>query len=79
MAKKKGAGKEFTKLGREIHKMANKQDLIAIPNRLKLFIHGKPTRRWWFADTKKEVLISAEYGLVDAEAFEFLKRGLKKQ
>lgn len=77
MAKKKGAGKEFANLGKEIHKMAKTEGLIAIPNRLKLFIHGKPDRRWWFADKKKGVLISAEYGLVDKEAVEFLKRGLK--
>ncbi len=78
MAKKKGVSKEFAKLGKEIRKMAEKEGLIAIPNRLKLFIHGKPGRRWWFADKEKGVLISVEYGLVDKEAVEFLKRGLKE-
>jgi len=79
MTKNKGAGKDFAKLGKKIHKMAKDEGLIAIPNRLKLFIHGKPDRRWWFADKKKGVLISAEYGLVDKEAVEFLQRGSKKK
>ena len=78
MAKKKGVGKEFAKLGKEIQKMAKEEGLIAIHNRLKLFIHGKPGRRWWFADKKKGVLLSAEYGLIDKEAVEFLERGLEK-
>ncbi|MEN8200095.1 MAG: hypothetical protein ABFR63_08485 [Thermodesulfobacteriota bacterium] len=78
MAKKINAGKEFAKLGKEIKKMAKKEGLIAFHNRLKLFIHGKPARRWWFVDKGKDVLISAEYGLVDQEAVEFLKRGQKK-
>ena len=79
MAKRTCCGKDFEKLGKEINKMAKKEGLIAITNRLKLFIHGKPCRRWWFADKKTKVLISVEYGLVDAEAVEFLERGLKKK
>ena len=79
MAKKKDTGKEFEQLGKRIQKMAKEIGLIAIPNRLKLFIHGKPSRRWWFADKKKNVLLSAEYGLVDTEAVEFLKRGQKNK
>ena len=79
MAKKKGAGKEFAKIGKEIQKTAKERGLIAFPNRLKLFILGKPGRRWWFVDKQKDVLISAEHGLVDKEAVEFLKRGLKKK
>ncbi len=78
MAKQTCCGKDFEKLGKKIHKMAKKEGLIAITNRLKLFIHGKPCRRWWFAYEEKNILISAEYGLVDAEAMEFLERGLKK-
>ncbi len=78
MAKRTGCGKDFEKLGKKINKMAKKEGLVAITNRLKLFIHGKPCRRWWFADNKTNVLISAEYGLVDAEAMEFLERGLEK-
>ncbi len=77
MAKQTCCGKDFEKLGVKINKMAKKEGLIAITNRLKLFIGGKPCRRWWFADKKKNVLISVEYGLVDAEAVEFLERGLK--
>jgi len=78
MAKQKCCGKDFEKLGKEIQKIAKKEGLIAITNRLKLFIHGKPCRRWWFADKKRKVLISVEYGLVDKEAMEFLQRGLEK-
>jgi len=79
MAKRTCCGKDFEKLGKSINKMAKKEGLISITNRLKLFIHGKPCRRWWFADKKTMVLISVEYGLVDAEAEEFLKRGLKNK
>jgi len=74
----KTAGKDFEKLNKEIRKMAKKLGLIAINNRRKLFIHGKPGRRWWFADKEMDVLISAEYGLVDSEALEFLCRALNK-
>jgi len=74
----KTAGKDFEKLNKKIRKMAKKQGLIAINNRLKLFIHGKPGRRWWFADKKMDVLISAEHGLVDSEALDFLSRAEKK-
>jgi hypothetical protein len=79
MAKRTGCGKDFEKFGKEINTMAKKEGLIAITNRLKLFIHGKPCRRWWFADKKTKVLISVEYGLVDPEAMEFLERGMKKE
>ena len=77
MAKRKCCGKDFEKLGAKINKMAKKEGLIAITNRVKLFIGGKPCRRWWFAEKKKNILISVEYGLVDEEAVEFLERGLK--
>ncbi len=77
MAKQKSCGKDFEKLGKEIRQLAKKEGLIAITNRLKLFIHGKPCRRWWFAEKKRNVLISVEYGLVDGEAMEFLQRGVK--
>lgn len=77
MAKKKGVAKEFAKLAKEIQEMARKQGLYAFSNRLKLFIHGKPARRWWVVDTKKDVLISVEYGMVDEEVVAFLKQGLK--
>ena len=79
MVKRTCCGKDFEKLGKKIQKIAKKEGLIAITNRLKLFIHGEPCRRWWFAEKKKNhILISAEYGLVDAEAMEFLERGLKE-
>jgi hypothetical protein len=78
MAKRTCCGKDFEKLGKEINKMAKKEGLLSITNRMKLFIHGKPCRRWWFADKKTNLLISVEYGLVDGEAVEFLERGLKK-
>lgn len=77
MAMRKCCGKDFEKLGAKINKMAKKEGLIAITNRVKLFIGGKPCRRWWFAEKKKNILISVEYGLVDKEAVEFLERGLK--
>ena len=75
--KNKKAAKEFEKLNKNIREMAKERDLIAINNRIKLFIHGKPQRRWWFADKKTCVLISVEYGLVDAEAVAFLSRNEK--
>ena len=66
--------KEFKKQGQTISKLAKKQGLIAITNRLSLFIDGKPCRRWWFADKEKKVLLSVEYGLIDKEAMNFLTR-----
>ncbi|MCF8056973.1 MAG: hypothetical protein K9K37_10080 [Desulfocapsa sp.] len=79
MAKQTCCSKDFEKLGKKINKMAKEEGLLAITNRMKLFIYGKPCRRWWFADKKTKVLISVEYGLVDAEAVEFLERGQKKE
>jgi hypothetical protein len=64
--------KVFKKQGKVIMKLARKQGLIAITNRLALFIDGKPCRRWWFADKKNRVLLSVEYGLIDTEAINFL-------
>lgn len=64
--------KEFKKQAKTIFKLAKKQGLIAITNRLSLFIDGKPCRRWWFADKEKQVLLSVEYGLIDHEAIVFL-------
>ena len=63
--------KEFKKQGKAIIKLAKKQGLIAISNRLSLFI-DKPCRRWWFADKNSGVLLSVEYGLIDREAINFL-------
>lgn len=63
--------KDFKKQGKAITKLAKKLGLIAITNRLSLFI-DKTCRRWWFADKKTGVLISVEYGLVDREAINFL-------
>ncbi len=70
----KKLAKEFEKTGRKIISQAKKQGLIAINNRTKLFIHGRPNRRWWFADKKTLLLISVEYGLCDDEALAMLKR-----
>jgi hypothetical protein len=39
--------KDFKKQGKAIIKLAKKQGLIAITNRLALFI-DKTCRRWWF-------------------------------
>jgi len=64
--------KDFKKQGKLIVKMAKKQGLVAITNRLALFIDGKTCRRWWFADKKSGVLLSVEYGLIDREAMTFL-------
>ena len=64
--------KDFKKQGKTINKLAKKQGLIAITNRLSLFIDGKPCRRWWFADKDSNVLLSVEYGLIDKEAVIFL-------
>jgi hypothetical protein len=63
--------KEFKKQGKAIIKIAKKQGLIAITNRLSLFI-DKTCRRWWFADNSNGVLLSVEYGLTDREAINFL-------
>jgi len=63
--------KDFKKQGKAIIKLAKKQGLIAVTNRLSLFI-DKTCRRWWFADKKNGVLISVEYGLIDREAINFL-------
>jgi hypothetical protein len=64
--------KDFKKQGKQISKLAKKQGLIAITNRLSLFIDGKPCRRWWFASKKTAELLSVEYGLIDKEAINFL-------
>ncbi len=66
------SAKDFKAQGKVITKLAKKSDLIAITNRLSLFIDGKPCRRWWFADKNNGVLLSVEYGLVDHEAINFL-------
>jgi len=63
--------KDFKKQGKAIVKLAKKQGLVAISNRLALFI-DKPCRRWWFADKNSGVLLSVEYGLIDREAINFL-------
>jgi hypothetical protein len=76
--KEKNLAKEFEKLGKKIISQAKKQGLIAINNRSKLFIHGRPNRRWWFADKKNGLLISVEYGLCDDEALAMLQRNEKK-
>lgn len=76
--KEKSLAKEFEKLGRKIFSQAKKQGLIAINNRSKLFIHGRPNRRWWFADKKNGLLISVEYGLCDDEALSMLQRNVIK-
>ena len=67
--------KEFKKQRKTITKLAKQQGLIAITNRLSLFI-DKPCRRWWFADKKSGVLLSVEYGLIDSEAINFLTHTL---
>ena len=66
------SAKDFKKQGKLISKLAKKQGLLAITNRLSLFIDGKPCRRWWFASKKSGVLLSVEYGLIDKEAINFL-------
>lgn len=66
------SGKDFKKQGKQISKLATKLDLIAITNRLSLFIDGKPCRRWWFANKNTGLLLSVEYGLIDREAINFL-------
>ncbi len=64
--------KDFKKQGKTIIKLAKNHGLIAITNRLSLFIDGRPCRRWWFADKNSGVLLSVEYGLIDREAINFL-------
>jgi hypothetical protein len=76
--KEKKLAKEFEKLGKKIFSQAKQQGLIAINNRSKLFIHGRPNRRWWFADKKNGLLISVEYGLCDDEALDMLQRNTMK-
>ena len=66
------SAKDFKKQGKQINKLAATLGLIAITNRLSLFIDGKPCRRWWFANKKSGVLLSVEYGLIDREALNFL-------
>lgn len=66
------SSKEFKKQGKLINKLAKKYGLIAVTNRLSLFIDGKPCRRWWFANKKTGLLLSVEYGLIDCEAINFL-------
>ena len=63
--------KDFTKQGKSITKLAKKQGLIAVTNRLSFFI-DKPCRRWWFAKKSNGVLLSVEYGVTDREAINFL-------
>ncbi len=75
--KKKKLAKEFEKAGSKIRSEAERQGLIAICNRRKLFIDGRPNRRWWFADMKEGLLISVEYGLCDEEAKAMLERNRK--
>lgn len=66
---------DFQKQGAAIRKLAQENGLIAVTNRLTLFI-DKTCRRWWFADKDSGVLISVEYGLVDQEAVNFLTNQL---
>lgn len=65
---------EFEKNDKEIREQAKKQGLMVISNRARLFIDGRPKRRWWFADAETGILVSEEYGLCDDEAFAKLKR-----
>ncbi len=75
---KKKIAKEFEKQGKKIFGQAKKQGLIAINNRAKLFIDGRPSRRWWFADKTNNLLISVEFGLCDEEALAMLAKNEKK-
>jgi hypothetical protein len=72
--KNKKIAKEFEKNGKKIFSLARKQGLIAVNNRARLFIDGRPGRRWWFADKKNNLLISVEYGLCDDEALALLAK-----
>ncbi len=74
----KKVSREFEKQGKKILSQAKKQGLIAINNRAKLFIDGRPNRRWWFADKKNNLLISVEFGLCDDEALAMLARNAQK-
>lgn len=65
---------KFEKLGKKIRKRAKKEGLTVICNRSRLFIDGRPKRRWWFADEKTGILVSEEYGLCDDEAVAKLDR-----
>jgi len=76
--KKKKIAKEFEKQGKKIINQAKKQGLIAISNRARLFIDGRPSRRWWFAAKKNQLLISVEFGLCDDEALAMLARNATK-
>ncbi len=72
--KPKKVAKEFEKQGKKIRKKAKKQGMMVICNRARLFIDGRPNRRWWFADVKTGILVSEEYGLCDDEALAKLAR-----
>ena len=72
MKKESEVATDFAKTNKKIREMAKDQGLTAINNRTRLFIHGKPGRRWWFADQETGTLLSAEYGIIDSEANEFL-------
>jgi len=78
----KGEGKSakaFEKLDKKIRDQAKKQGLTTISNRARLFIDGRPSRRWWFADKKTGILVSEEYGLCDDEAVAKLNRFRKNK
>lgn len=66
--------KEFETQGNKIRRLAKKQGMMVICNRARLFIDGRPNRRWWFADAKTGILVSEEYGLCDDEALAKLAR-----
>jgi len=68
------AAKKFEKLDKKIRNQAKDQGLTAISNRARLFIDGRPNRRWWFAEDKTGILVSEEYGLCDDEAVAKLNR-----
>ncbi|WP_319550252.1 hypothetical protein [Desulfogranum marinum] len=66
--------KDFEKTGKQIRKQAKKQGMLVISNRARLFIDGRPKRRWWFADATSGILVSEEHGLCDDEALAKLAR-----
>ncbi len=70
----KKSPKKFEKTNKQIRKQAKKQGMIVISNRTRLFIDGRPNRRWWFADAKSGILVSEEHGLCDDEALAKLAR-----
>ncbi len=78
MAEKKKGAKDFEKQGKKIMSLAKQQGLIAINNRTRFFVDGRPHRRWWFADKTNNLLISVEFGLCDDEAWAMLQRNTKK-